>query len=125
MVAMSFLNRSEEATVPSCPASETTTGAVVPLTVVTPKTFSIQVVPLTLSPALRRQITPSAVVTLLPAIGPKATLEKPLVLFASASRPAAILLLPVVLLLSAFSPIAVFRLPVVLLASARLPIAVL
>src|SRR5436190_10697760 len=82
---MSFLNRSEDATVPSCPPSDTTTGAVVPLTVVRPKMFSIQVVPLTLSPALSRQITVSAVVTLSPAKGPKATLEKPLVLFLSAA----------------------------------------
>src|SRR5206468_2206249 len=50
IAAMSFLNRSEEATVPSCPVSDTTTGAVVPLCVVTPKMLPIQVVSSTFAP---------------------------------------------------------------------------
>src|SRR5689334_1633472 len=91
---MSFLNRSEEATVPSCPPvgdNNWRCGA-------TDCSYAEDVLDPSgaahVSPALRRQITASAVVTLLPARGPKATLEKPLVLFASASRPAAILPLP-------------------------------
>src|SRR5205823_7179010 len=126
IAAMSFLNRSEEATVPSCPVSDTTTGAVVPLCVVTPKMLPIQVVSSTFAPTPKPiQTTLLAVVTLEPESVPKAILVTPVVLFPRALRPIATLLSPVVSLRNASCPTAVLLLPVAWLMSASRPMAVL
>jgi hypothetical protein len=102
---MSFLNRSEEATVPSWPAPSITTGKALAFCVVTPWMFPMKQVPFTFAPAMARpiQITSSAVMT--PA--PKATLKLPVVLFSSELKPMAVLRSPLVLATSALTPLAV------------------
>src|SRR5260370_37768021 len=93
MVAMSFLNRSEEARMPSCPPSDTTTGAVLPLCGVTPQILATQVLLLTSAPRtpLPIQITLFAVVTPLPANEPNATLLLPVAVVKPAPYPQAML----------------------------------
>ncbi len=85
---------------PSWPVLDTMTGAVIPLCVVTPKTWLIQVVLSTFAPKRPIQVTLLAVVTLPPAFWPKAILPLP-VLLTSAPFPTAVLLLPVSLFCSA------------------------
>jgi hypothetical protein len=93
MVAMSFLNRSEEATVPSWPAPSITTGKALAFRVVTPRMFPMKQVLLTSAPATPRpiQITSFALMTPLPAPAPKATLKLPVVFWSSEKEPIAVL----------------------------------
>ena len=104
---ISCLNRRDELIVPSCPAESTRTG-VPTFTVVAPKMFPIKQLLLTFAPELPIEITLLAVVTLTPALNPRALLLEPLILLTSAPRPIPTFVLPLVVLRSAPAPIAAF-----------------
>ena len=100
---MSFLNRRDELTVPSCPFESIITDMASPIPVGTPRMFPIKQLllmfaPLTWEPI---QMVLLAVVMALPAPKPKATFWTPVVLFRRAFSPIAVLAPPAELFRSA------------------------